>query len=139
VSLSVGAVLTPAGLEKSKGLITVGYLKDATDAQWANDPAMKEYLAFLKKYYPEANSADSSNVYGYSAAQTLVQVLKQCGDNLLRENVMRQAASLRNLQLPLARPGILINTSPTDFHPFESLQLQRFDGKQWVAFGKVIE
>ncbi len=139
VSLSIGAVLTPAGLEKSVGLITVAYLKDATDAAWANDPAMNEYKAFLKKYYPEANIADSSNVYGYSAAQTLVQVLKQCGDDLTRANVMRQAANLKDLQLPLARPGIRINTGPDDFFPFESLQLQRFDGKHWVPYGNVIE
>jgi len=139
VGASVGSVLTPAGLEKSVGLVTVAYLKDATDATWANDPPMKEYFAFLKKYYPDANPADASNVYGYSAAQTLVHVLKQCGDNLTRENVMRQAASLKDLQLPLARPGILINTSATDFHPFKALQLQRFDGKQWNAFGGVIQ
>ena len=139
VSLSIGAVLTPAGLDKSVGLITVAYLKDATDAQWENDPAMNEYRAFLKKYYPEANPADSSNVYGYSAAQTLVQVLKQCGNDLTRANVMKQAASLKNLQLPLARPGITINTGPDDFFPFEALQLQRFDGKHWVPFGSVIE
>ena len=139
VSLSIGAVLTPAGLEKSKGILTVAYLKDATDAEWANDPAMNEYKAFLRKYYPEGNVADSSNVYGYSAAQTLVQVLRQCGDDLTRANVMKQAASLRHLQLPLARPGIEINTGPDDFFPFEALQLQRFDGAHWVAFGKVIE
>jgi branched-chain amino acid transport system substrate-binding protein len=139
VSLSVGSVLTPAGLEKSVGLISTGYLKDATDAQWANDAAMKDYLAFMKKYYPDGNTADSSNVYGYSAAQALVQVLKQCGDNLTRENVMKQAANLRNLQLPLARPGIVINTSPTDFQTFKSMQLVRFDGKQWVDFGGVIQ
>jgi branched-chain amino acid transport system substrate-binding protein len=139
VSLSIGAVLTPAGLEKSVGLMTVAYLKDATDTEWENDAAMNDYKAFLKKYYPEGNIADSSNVYGYSAAQTLVQVLKQCGDNLTRENVMKQAASLKHLQLPLARPGIEINTGPDDFFPFEALQLQRFDGKHWVAFGKVIE
>ena len=139
VSLSVGSVLTPAGLEKSVGLITVAYLKDATDPSTANDPAMKEYLAFMKKYYPEGNIADSSNVYGYSAAQAMVHILKQCGDNLTRENVMKQAASLKNLQLPLARPGIVMNTSPTDFHPFKALQLQKFDGKQWVVFGDVIQ
>ena len=139
VSLSIGAVLTPAGLEKSKDIMTVAYLKDATDAEWANDTAMNEYKAFLKKYYPEGNIADSSNVYGYSAAQTLVQVLKQCGDNLTRENVMKQAANLKHLQLPLARPGIEVNTGPDDFFPFEALQLQRFDGHHWVAFGKVIE
>ena len=139
VSLSIGAVLKPAGLEKSKGLITVAYLKDATDPEWANDAAMNEYKAFLKKYYPDGNVADSSNVYGYSAAQTLVQVLKQCGDNLTRENVMKQAASLKHLQLPLARPGIEVNTGPDDFFPFEALQLARFDGQRWVAYGKVIE
>ncbi len=139
VSLSIGAVLTPAGLEKSKDIMTVAYLKDATDAEWASDPAMNEYKAFLKKYYPQGNVADSSNVYGYSAAQTLVQVLKQCGDDLTRANVMKQAASLKHLQLPLARPGIEVNTGPDDFFPFEALQLQRFDGQHWVAFGKVIE
>jgi branched-chain amino acid transport system substrate-binding protein len=139
VSLSIGAVLTPAGLEKSVGLMTVAYLNDATDTEWEIDAAMNEYKAFLKKYYPEGNVADSSNVYGYSAAQTLVLVLKQCGDTLTRENVMKQAASLKHLQLPLARPGIEVNTGPDDFFPFEALQLQRFDGKHWVAFGKVIE
>jgi branched-chain amino acid transport system substrate-binding protein len=139
VSLSIGAVLTPAGLDKSVGLITVAYLKDATDAQWENDPAMNDFRAFMTKYYPEGNLKDSSNVYGYSAAQTLVQVLKQCGNDLTRANVMKQAASLKNLQLPLARPGIAINTGPDDFFPFEALQLQRFDGKHWVPFGKVIE
>jgi branched-chain amino acid transport system substrate-binding protein len=139
VSLSIGAVLTPAGLDKSVGLITVAYLKDATDAQWENDPAMNDFRAFMKKYYPEGSLSDSSNVYGYSAAQTLVQVLKQCGNDLTRANVMKQAASLKNLQLPLARPGIAINTGPDDFFPFEALQLQRFDGKHWVPFGKVIE
>jgi branched-chain amino acid transport system substrate-binding protein len=139
VSLSIGAVLTPAGLEKSVGIMTVGYLKDAVDPEWANDPAMTEYNAFLAKYYPEGKLTDSSNVYGYSAAATLVQVLKQCGDDLTRANVMRQAANLKHLQLPLARPGIEVNTGPDDFFPFEALQLQRFDGKRWVAFGKVIE
>ncbi len=139
VSLSVGSVLTPAGLEKSVGLITTAYLKDATDAQYANDPGIKDYLAFMKKYYPEGNIADSSNTYGYSAAQALVQILKQCGDNLTRENVMRQAANLKNLQLPLGRPGVVINTSPTDFQMFKSMQLQRFDGKQWVGFGDAVQ
>jgi branched-chain amino acid transport system substrate-binding protein len=139
VGLSVGSVLTPAGLEKSVGLITTGYLKDATDVAWANDPGMKDFLAFMKKYYPDGNVSDSSNVYGYSAAQALVQVLKQCGDNLTRENVMRQAANLRNFMLPLARPGVAVNTSPTDFDVFKSMQLQRFDGKQWVGFGDAVQ
>jgi ABC-type branched-subunit amino acid transport system substrate-binding protein len=139
VGASVGSVLTPAGLEKSVGLITVAYLKDAVDEQWKNDPGMKEYLAFMAKYAPELKAIDANNVYGYSAAQTLVHVLKQCGDNLTRENIMKQAANIKDLQLPLALPGVKINTSPTDFYPFESLQLQKFDGKQWVLFGKVIE
>ena len=139
VGLSVGSVLVPAGLEKSVGLITVAYLKDAVDTQWSNDPGMKDFLAFMAKYLPDAKISDSNNIYGYSVAQTLVQVLKQCGDDLTRANVMRQAANLKNLQLPLALPGVKINTSPTDFNPFESLQLQRFDGKQWVLYGSVIE
>jgi branched-chain amino acid transport system substrate-binding protein len=139
VGASIGSVLTPAGLEKSVGLFTTAYLKDSNDAQWANDTAMKDFLAFMKKYYPDGNVTDASNIYGYSVAQTLVQVLKQCGDNLTRENVMRQAASLKNLQLPLARPGIAINTGPTDFQVFKAMQLHRFDGKQWVAFGDVIQ
>ena len=139
VGLSVGSVLVPAGLEKSVGLITVAYLKDAVDTQWSNDPGMKDFLAFMAKYLPDAKISDSNNIYGYSVAQTLVQVLKQCGDDLTRANVMRQAANLKNLQLPLALPGVKINTSPTDFYPFESLQLQRFDGKQWVLYGSVIE
>ena len=139
VGLSVGSVLVPAGLEKSVGLITVAYLKDAVDTQWSNDPGMKDFLAFMAKYLPDAKISDYNNIYGYSVAQTLVQVLKQCGDDLTRANVMRQAANLKNLQLPLALPGVKINTSPTDFYPFESLQLQRFDGKQWVLYGSVIE
>jgi branched-chain amino acid transport system substrate-binding protein len=139
VSISIGSVLTPAGLEKSVGLISTAYLKDASDATWANDPGMKDFLAFMKKYYPDGNIADSSNVYGYTAAQALVQILKQCGDTLTRENVMKQAANLRNLQLPLARPGVVINTSPTDFHMFKVLQLQKFNGKQWEAFGDLIQ
>ena len=139
VGLSVGSVLVPAGLEKSVGLITIAYLKDAIDTQWSNDPGMKDFLAFMAKYLPDAKISDSNNIYGYSVAQTLVQVLKQCGDDLTRANVMRQAANLKNLQLPLALPGVKINTSPTDFNPFESLQLQRFDGKQWVLYGSLIE
>ena len=139
VGASVGSVLMPAGVEKAVGLISVAYLKDAVDPQWANDPAMKEYMAFMAKYAPDAKAIDANNVYGYSAAQTLVQVLKQCGDDLTRANIMKQAANLKNLQLPLALPGIKINTSPNDYYPFESLQLEKFDGKQWVLFGSVIE
>ncbi len=138
VAASVGAVLQPAGLENSVGIISTQYLKDPTDAEWLNDPAFQEWVAFMKKYYPEGNLTDSSNVYGYSVAQTLVQVLKQCGDNLTRENLIRQAASLKNFRLPMALPGILLNTSADDFAPIQSEQLVRFNGKQWVRFGEII-
>ncbi|HEY5292381.1 MAG TPA: ABC transporter substrate-binding protein [Burkholderiales bacterium] len=138
VGASIGSVLTPAGLEKSVGLITIAYLKDQNDKQWDKDPGMNEFRAFMKKYYPEGNLSDGSNVVGYGVAQTLVQVLKQCGDNLTRENVMKQAANIKDLQLNVALPGIKINTGPNDFRPFESMQLQRFDGKEWVLFGEVI-
>jgi branched-chain amino acid transport system substrate-binding protein len=138
VSNSQGSVLTPAGLEKSVGLISTQYLKDPTDKSWDNDAGVKEWRAFMTKYYPEGNLTDTSNVVGYAAAQTLVQVLKQCGDNLTRENVMKQAASLKNLQLSMALPGIAINTGPDDFAPFEAMQLSRFDGKQWERFGPVL-
>ncbi len=137
-SVSVATVLEPAGLEKSVGLVTAAYLKDSTDPQWANDPAMKEWQAWMKKYYPEGNVSDVANVYGYAVAQTLVQVLRQCGDDLTRENVMRQAANLKNFEVSVLLPGIRINTSSTDFYPIEQVQLARFDGKRWVLFGEVL-
>ena len=138
VSTSVASVLTPAGLDKSVGLISTGYLKDPTDRQWQNDPALQEWAAFMRKYYPEGSQVDITNVYGYAAAQTLVQVLKQCGDDLTRENVMRQAANLKDLQIDILLPGVKINTSPSDYAPIESMQLMRFDGQQWVRFGEVL-
>lgn len=138
VSFSVGSVLKPAGLEKSVGLITAAYLKDPTDRQWQDDPAIRQWRAFMQKYYPEGNQADSLNLYGYALAQILEQVLKQAGGELTRENIMRQAAGLRNLQLDVALPGVTVNTSASDYYPFEALRLQRFDGRQWVLFGEVI-
>jgi branched-chain amino acid transport system substrate-binding protein len=138
VSGSIGSVLKPAGLDKSAGLISVQYLKDPQDPEWANDKGMNEWRAFMKKYYPEGNLTDAFNVSGYGAAQTLVQVLKQCGDNLTHENVMKQAANLKNFELNVLLPGIKINTSPTDFAPIESEQLAKFDGKEWVRFGEII-
>ena len=138
VSASVGSVLTPAGLDKSVGLVTVEYYKDPTDPQWNDEPAMKEWRAFMAKYYPDGDTKDASNVFGVLAAQTMVQVLKQCGNDLTRENVMKQAANLKNLKLPLLLPGIVINTSPTDFFPVEQAQLAKFNGKQWELFGEVI-
>ena len=134
----MAAVLQPAGLEKSVGLITALYLKDPADPQWENDPPMKNWLAWMKKYFPEGDIKDGLNVYGYAVAQTLVQVLKQCGDDLTRENVMRQAANLRNFEVPLLLPGVRINTSASDFYPIEQVQLARFDGKRWVLFGDVL-
>ena len=138
ISTSIGAVLMPAGLEKSVGLISSAYLKDASDKQWDNDPGMLAWRGFMKKYYPEGNVADSANIYGYAVAATLVQVLKQCGDNLTRENVMKQAANLKDFRSDVMLPGIAINTSPTDFAPIESLQLQQFNGRQWVLSGEVM-
>jgi ABC-type branched-subunit amino acid transport system substrate-binding protein len=137
-SRSVSSVLRPAGLDKSAGIITSAYLKDPSDPSWKDDPSMKEFLVWLAKYYPDGDPGEYYNVSGYSYAQTLVQVLKQCGDDLTRENVMRQAANLKNLELPMLLPGIRINTSQTDYLPIKQLRLQRFDGKQWVLFGEVI-
>jgi branched-chain amino acid transport system substrate-binding protein len=138
VSASPGSVLVPAGLEKSVGLISTQYLKDPTDTVWANDAAIVEWTAFMKKYYPDGDLIDALNFIGWGVAQTMVQVLKQCGDNLTRENVMKQAASLKDFVLPAALPGIKINTSASDFAPLESVQLIRFDGKQWNRFGEVM-
>jgi ABC-type branched-subunit amino acid transport system substrate-binding protein len=138
VSASVGSVLTPAGLDNSKDIITTQYGKDPTDPQWANDKGFQDWKAWMAKYYPSGDLKDASNVYGYSVTMTMVQVLKQCGDNLTRENVMRQAANL-NMELPMALPGVNVKTSPTDFFPIEREQLARFDGKTWVLFGKVYD
>ncbi|NBS55890.1 MAG: branched-chain amino acid ABC transporter substrate-binding protein [Betaproteobacteria bacterium] len=138
VSASIGSVLVPAGLEKSMGLITTQYLKDPLDNAWKNDAAMNDWKAFMAKYYPDGDLKDGSNVYGYTAAQGLVQVLKQCGDLLTRENVMKQAASLKDFSPSLALPGVKVNTSPTDFAPFQQMQMARFDGKEWVRYGDVM-
>jgi branched-chain amino acid transport system substrate-binding protein len=140
VAASVGAVLTPAGLDKSVGLLTARYFKDdATDKQWEGDAAMTKFKEFVKQYYPEANLADGSNVYGYMAAQTMEQVLKQCGSDFSRENIMKQAASLKDFTPDGLLPGITMNTSATDFYPFNQLQLSKFDGKSWVNQGEVIK
>jgi branched-chain amino acid transport system substrate-binding protein len=139
VSNSVGSVLTPAGLDKSVGLITSLYQKDPTDPQWQDSPEYLDWVAWMDKYNPTGAKTDQFNVYGYNAAMTLVHVLKQCGDDLTRANVMRQAASLKNLELPMLLPGVVINTSPTDFYPIESMQLAKFDGEKWVLFGDVID
>jgi branched-chain amino acid transport system substrate-binding protein len=138
VSISVGQVLAPAGLDKSVGIISATYGKDPSDPAWDNDPGMMEWRAFMKKYYPDGDLASSFNTFGYSAAWTLAYILQQCGDNLTRENVMRQAANMKNLKGPLSITGISIDTSPTDFAPIKSMQPIRFDGKTWQNFGDVL-
>jgi branched-chain amino acid transport system substrate-binding protein len=138
VSIGIGSVLTPAGLDKSVGLLTVAYLKEPTDKQFENDAAMTQWREFMKKYYPDGSLIDNLNVYGYSVGQTIAQVLRQCGDNLTRENVMRQAASLKRYRVDTLLPGVMVDTSADDFAPIESVQLQRFNGKEWVRFGEVM-
>src|SRR6266849_1988370 len=138
VSISVASVMTPAGPEKGVGIITASYGKDPTDPRWKDDAGMKQWRDFMAKYYPDGDQADASNVYGYGVAMTMVQVLKQCGNDLSRENVMKQAANLKNLDVPTLLPGIKINTSPTDYYPIQQMQLQKWDGKTWVLFGDVI-
>ncbi len=139
VSTSLSTVMTPAGVEATKGIVTALYLKDYDDPQWKDDPAMKEWFAWMKKYYPQGNEHDQFNVYAYSVAQTLVHVLKQAGNDLSRANVMKQAANIKDLSLPMLLPGIKINTSPTDFFPIEQEQLARYDGSRWVLFGELID
>jgi branched-chain amino acid transport system substrate-binding protein len=134
---SVTAVLQPAGLDKSVGVISSAYVKDPTDPQWKSDAATREWLAWMKQYFPDGDVAEIYNVYAYTNAQLLVHVLKQCGDDLTRANVMKQAASLKNLELPMLLPGVRINTSATDYEPVKQLQLMRFDGRQWVRFGGI--
>jgi branched-chain amino acid transport system substrate-binding protein len=138
VSASVGAVMKPAGFENGQDIISSAYLKDPTDPQWKNDAGMKAWNEFLDKHYPEANRADGGVMFGYTVAQGLVQVLKQCGDDLTRENVMKQAASLKNLELGGLLPGIKVNTSPTDFAPISQLQLMKFKGDTWELFGDIM-
>ena len=138
VSASVGSVLVPAGLDKSVGLITVQYYKDPNDPQWKDDPSMLEWRAFMGRYYRDGDPKDASNLYAYITAQTMVQILKQCGNDLTRENVMRQSASLKNFKLPLLLPGMMMNTSATDFFPIQQAQLAKFTGTQWELFGETI-
>lgn len=132
VAASVGSVLTPAGLDKSVGLLTVGYFKDPTDKQWDDDAGMKEWKAFMKASLPDLSLTDGNNTYAYIAAQTLVQVLKQCGDDLSRTNVMKQAANLKAFTPGLLLPGLSINTSPTNFSLFDRLELVTFNGTTWT-------
>jgi ABC-type branched-subunit amino acid transport system substrate-binding protein len=138
VSTSVAGVLKPAGLENAKDIISTAYLKDPTDPAWKDDPGVKTWRAFMDKYYPDGDKTNSNNVYGYAVAQTMVQVLRQCGDDLTRENIMKQAANLKNFSTEMMLPGIKINTGPDDFFPIEQMQLMKFDGEAWRLFGDVI-
>ena len=138
VSASVGSVIKPAGYENSQDIISAAYLKDPSDPQWNNDPGMKDFYSFLEKDFPEGNKLDGSVVVGYGVSQTLVKVLQMCGDNLTRENVMKQAASLKDFRTEVLLPGIKINTGPADFAPISSLQLMKFKGEKWELFGEVV-
>src|SRR5438874_2460408 len=138
VSTSVAGVLRPAGLQYAKDIISTAYLKDPTGPAWKDDPGVKAWQAFMDKYYPDGDKTNANNLYGYVQAQAMVQVLKQCGDNLTRENVMKQAANLRNFHSDLMLPGIMVNTSPDDYFPIEQMQLMKFNGDAWELFGDVI-
>ena len=138
VAASVASTLKPAGLDNSKGIITAAYLKDPTDPQWATAPDFLEWKAWMEKYLPQGNMSDASYTYAYSVSATMRHVLTECGDNLTRANLMKQAASMHDLVVPILLPGIKINTSPTDFYPIQSVQLARFDGETWQLFGEVL-
>jgi branched-chain amino acid transport system substrate-binding protein len=138
ISASVGSVLNPAGIENSKGVMSAAYLKDPTDPVWKDDLAVRDWEAFMVKHYPEGDRTSTFTVYGYLLAQTMIQVLKQCGDDLTRENVRRQAASLKDLDLGMLLPGIRINTGPNDYYPIKQMQMSRFNGKSTELFGPIL-
>lgn len=139
ISISVGAVLVPAGTEKAIGLISAGYLKDPVDPEFTADPGMQEWRAFMAKYLPDADTSDSYYIFGYNECKAMMQVLKQCDGNFSRENIMHEAESLHDFEIPTLLPGIKVNTGPVDHRPIKALQLQRWDGKNWVRFGDLIE
>jgi branched-chain amino acid transport system substrate-binding protein len=138
VSVSVAAVMKPAGFDNSEGIITASYLKDATDHQWDNDEEMKTWSAWMDKNMPGANKADANHVYGYAASTLMHETLKRCGDNLTRANLMKQASSFQKFRVPMLLPGITVNTSPTDFYPIQAVQLSRFKKDSWDLFGEIM-
>ncbi len=138
VSVSVAAVMKPAGFDNSQGIITASYLKDATDHQWDNDEEMKTWSAWMDKNMPGANKADANHVYGYAASSLMHETLKRCGDNLTRANLMKQASSFQKFRVPMLLPGITVNTSPTDFYPIQAVQLSRFKKDSWDLFGEIM-
>jgi branched-chain amino acid transport system substrate-binding protein len=137
ISLSIENVLKPAGLENAKDLITSNYVKEFGDPAWDGDPGMTKFVAFMDKYLPGENKRNSNIAYGYMSAQTMVHILQQCGDDLTRANVMRQAESLKDFELDLLLPGIKVNTSATDHYPIQQTRMQRFDGTRWQGFGPI--
>ena len=139
VSISVGAVITPAGPDRAVGLVAAAYLKDVGDPGMKDDPGLKEWLAFMKEYMPNADVTDSNYAYAYGIGGTILQVLKQCDGNFTRENVMKQATSLHDLRLPMLLPGIVVSTSPTNYHPIRQMQMVRWTGTRWELFGDLIE
>jgi len=139
VSISVAAVMRPAGAERGIGIITSAYQKDVTDPAWADDPHLREWRAFMTKYLPDGDQTDSGYVTAYNCSTTLMHVLRQCDGDFSRENIMRQVANLQNIEIPLLLPGIKVNTSPTNFHPIRQMQLQKWSGEHWERFGDVIE
>jgi branched-chain amino acid transport system substrate-binding protein len=138
VAIWVNSVMKPAGPEKGIGIISSAYVKDPTDSAWDNDPGMQQFRAFMKKYMPDADASDQNYVNSFNEGMVLVQVLKQCGDDLSRENILRQATNLHHLALPMLLPGITVNTSPTDYYPVKQMQLMRWDGQHWVRFGALL-
>ena len=139
VSISVGAVMNPAGPENSVGVISGAYLKDPADPTWANDPGMNEWRAFMNKYMPGADQTDNNYIAAYGLSKTMLQVLKQCKGDFSRENIMEQANNLHDVEIPVLLPGIKLNTGPTNHHPVRAMQLEKWDGKSWVLFGNVIQ
>jgi ABC-type branched-subunit amino acid transport system substrate-binding protein len=136
---SIANALRPGGLENSIGVISTAFLKDGNDPAWKDDAAMNEYLSFMDRYYPEGDKEDSYAAFGYAVAQTLAQVLRQCGDDLSRENIMKQAQSLKNFRSSVTLPGIAITTSPTDFRPVKDMRLVQFDGRTWQPIGQLFD
>jgi branched-chain amino acid transport system substrate-binding protein len=138
ISRSIGAVIKPVGFDNAQGILSAGYSKDATDPAWADDPEFKQWSAFMDKYYPDGDRTNTSTVIGYAVTETVVQVLKQCGDNLTRENVMKQAANLKDVRVGMLLPGITINTGPNDYAPIKQMQMMRFAGERWQLFGPIL-
>jgi ABC-type branched-subunit amino acid transport system substrate-binding protein len=139
VSISVAAVMQPAGPEKGVGIITSAYLKDPTDSVWKDDPGMTEWRGFMQRHMPEADQTDGNYSFAYGVSKTMEHVLRQCGNDLSRENIMKQATNIQSLEIPTLLPGVRVSTGPTNYHPIRQMQLQRWTGSTWERFGSVLE